>query len=221
MLVNDVVARVRSYVGDVNSIQQTDAQLWAWIDDAIKEIIIQNDLCQKTATQALVVGTDTYPLPTDIFKLYSIIVNGEKIKVYSLQEWEQLNAGYGAGPTPVGNNMPIQAYIWAGNLVLFPAPNSAFTMKVNYIYEPVPVAIGTFDLKTVIPDTYHLRLVTYLIAQYKLMDDDTNGYMAFMDQFRSGILDLKDQQIGESDVYASISVTPRDMGEELGNQYTW
>src|ERR1044072_8480802 len=105
MLVSDVISRVRNLAGDVNALQFTDAQLIDWINDGIKECVGINRLCQKTATQSMVVGTDSYILPADIFKLHSVTVDGEKIDVSTLQEFEEINAGFGAN-LPVGNGRP-------------------------------------------------------------------------------------------------------------------
>src|SRR6185369_16634832 len=95
MNIGELENRVRLLAGDPNGLIYSEAQLVLWINDAIKECAVGNGLLQKTAASNMVVGTDTYVLPTDILKLHSVIVDSEKIKVYTFQEWEELNAGWG------------------------------------------------------------------------------------------------------------------------------
>ena len=220
MLASEIISRARLIAGDSNSLQVTDAQILLWLDDAIKEIVISNQLCQKTATQNLVVGTDTYTLPADIFKLHSVLVNAEKIPVYSLQEWEARNAGYGAGASPIGNSQTLEAYVWAGNIVLYPPPDQTYQMKINYTYQPA--ALAAVGSTPDIPNTYHLRLVTYVLAQYALMDEDVNKYAALKQSFDAGVVDLRYQHEGEEDLYSFISVDPRDTGfDTYGGSISW
>ncbi len=215
MKVGQILTQIRNLVGDPNKVMFSDDTLGAWIDNGIRECIVQNNLCQKSATSNLVAGTTDYSLPTDIFKLHSIMVDGDKIPVYTLEEWQQRNQG------PVGSDYSgrvVECYVWASKLVLSPAPDNTYQLRVNYIYEPPAIVPANINDELPVPAAYHERLVVYVLAQTALQDEDLYKYNNLMQQFRSGVIDLKTQQTTEEDLYPFGSVSARDMGEEF---YPW
>lgn len=212
MFYDQIIRRVRNVAGDINVLQFTPEMLVDWINDAVRECAIENGLLQKTATQNTVVNQQEYNLPADILKLFSILVNGEKIAVSTLQEWEELSAGQPTG-TPGTVAGPYQAYVWATKLNLYPPPSAVVPLKINYIYNP-----GDWDgtngdtTSPPLPEPYHLRLVTYCLAQIAMQDEDYVKYQNLMDQFRTGVINLAHQAQQEDDLYPFISVASRDMG---------
>lgn len=218
MFYNDLIRRVRNIAGDVNVLQFSDQMLIDWINDAVREIVVSESLLQKTATSVLVPGQQEYTLPTDILKLYSVMVNKEKIKVYTHQEWEELSAGYNDGLSQTIKGMPNQAYVWATKLNLYPPPDTAWSLEINYIRQPVDAVIPGTVLTTAspdLPDMYHLRIVTYCLAQVALLDEDTYRYNGLIADFRAGVLDLTHNQKQEEDAYPFMSVASRDMGHDV------
>lgn len=221
MRVIDIVRRVRTSVGDSTAYQFDNSTLNDWINDAIREAVVENGLLQKRATSTLVAGTDDYSLPTDIFKLYSIYVDNQKIPVFTQQQWEERHAFVDQSQN---TGFPSECYVFAGQLTLFPIPDSANTLQINYLYMPTEIAFtgsptgdSTWQ-NTVpgIPEVYHMRIVAYCIAQVALMDDDMNKHISFMDQFKSGVIDLKAKQDTEDDLYPFMSVSGRDSGDDYG-----
>ncbi len=215
MKVGQLLTQIRNLLGDPNKAMFTDDTLGAWIDNGIRECIVQNNLCQKTATQDLVVDQTDYTLPTDIFKLHSIMVDGDKIPIYTLEEWQQRNQG------PVGSEHTgrvHECYVWAGNLVLSPKPNDTYELRINYIYQPDEIDPTEEMAELPIPASYHERLAVYCVAQAALQDEDLYKYNNLMQQFKSGVIDLKTQTTTEEDLYAFGSISPRDSGEEY---YPW
>lgn len=211
MFYSDIIRRVRNAAGDINVLQFTDAMLTDWINDAVRECAIQNTLLQKTATQNTVVGQQEYNLPTDILKLHSIHVNGEKMKIMTQQEWEELSGGQPAGT--VGNSIPFQVFVWATKVNLYPPPSSVVPLKIMYIYDP-PDWNGTNPTTTIppLPNAYHHRLVPYCLAQVAQQDENQALYTNLMIQFQSGVIDLTVLHQEEEDLYPSIAVSSRDMG---------
>lgn len=212
---SEVIRRVRQIAGDLAVLQFTDAILADWINDGVRECVIENNLLQKTASSNTVIGTSTYTLPVDILKLYSVQVNNEKLRVLNYSEFEQMGAGAPAGNQT--NGAPNIAYVWAGVLNLFPPPDTVVSLKINYISEPVDWD-GTNPTNTTppIPSSYHLRVVTYCLAQVALQDEDVNKYNQFMTMFQSGVINLSNQINQEEDIYPSMAVSARDMGEWPG-----
>lgn len=210
MLLSDVIRRVRNSAGDINALQFTDTMLYDWVNDAIKECALQNQLFQKSATQNTVAGTADYSLPTDIFKLHSVVVNSAKLPVLTLQQWEELNAG--PNPPAATNSEPVQCYVWAGKITLFPTPDKAYTLKVNYLYEPAALTAANLADQLPLPLAYHNRVVTYCLAQAALLDEDLIKYQNMMTMFTTGVIDLAANTQQEEDLYPFISTGTRDMG---------
>jgi hypothetical protein len=217
MNLTTIIARVRNIVGDLNANQFSDPTLIGWINDGVRECAVENNLLQKRATSNLVSGTNEYALPADILKLYSIRVNGAKIDIYTLQDWQKQNYS----ETETG--LPVMAYLWAGKYTLWPTPDSAYQVEVDYIYDPVDLATdGSQNAQAPpVPGSYHSRLVDYAIAQVALQDDNAELYAVKLEEFKTGIKKLEDQNESEEDLYPSISISPRDMGDGAMDWIEW
>ena len=207
MIVSEVINRVRKIAGDIDVLQFTDADIMSWINDAAKECASDNQLLQKSATQAVVNGQTDYTLPTDILKLHSVRYDNENIRLMTMQEFDAEVSGFGE----TNKGAPFVGYVWAGKLVLYPAPdNSTKNLVISYTRTPTEVtAVGnSIDL----PTMYHRRIVDYCLAMVAEQDDDLARYQAKMDEFKTGVQNLKDQDEWNYDVYPSITVSDRDMG---------
>lgn len=205
MKLSSVVSRVRSSAGDTDALQFTDAQLLEWINDGIRECATQNNLLQKRATNNTLAGQSAYSLPEDILKLYSVKYDGAKLKGYTMEEFDQRNSGDASGS-------PNCYYIWGGVLNVYPTPDVEKSLVVEYIYYPGDLTNNDYDKELPLPVGYHNRIVDYCLAQVAQQDDDINRYTAKMQEFMTGVSQLKDQPEYSEDVYPSISVSPRDMG---------
>lgn len=216
MNVADVVRRVRESAGDIAVLQFSNAVLTDWINDAIRECVIENNLLQARATTSTVVDQADYSLPTDIFKLHSVVLDGYKLEVLTLEQWQERNATGPVTDMPTGS--PFVCYIYAGVLTLFPTPDKIMSMQVNYVQHPPIITYndgdGTWSTPDLqIPQQYHNRIVTYCLAQVAMQDDDYDKYQSLMTEFRTGVVDLKKAKDQEDDLYPFISVSSRDMGD--------
>lgn len=212
----DIKTRVRQIVGDVGANQFSDATLVGWINDGIRECAVVNQLLQKRATSTLTVGTTDYTLPTDILKLYTIVVSGSRIDVLSLAQWQKQNYD------PSETGLPVMAYVWAGKYTVWPKPDQAYTVEIDYIYDPTDLVDVTDDNNLPpIPVTYHNRIVDYCIAQVALQDDNEALYSLKMEEFRTGVKSLEAETIQQEDFYPSVSLSPRDMGDGAMDWVEW
>ena len=200
MLVSDIITRVRRTVGDTDSLQVTDQDIYRWINDAMREIAADNQLLQKNATSNTIIGTAQYALPTDILKLYSITYDGQRLDISTLAEAEDSYTPTAANATPSA------AYIWAGQITLTPTPDAVKSLVVSYTKQPTEVTAGTDTPE--VPSQYHQRLVDYCKAQVAEMDDDMPRYQLKMDEFRTGVQNLKDHPEWENDAYPYINYVP-------------
>ncbi len=222
MTPQQLVSMVRNLAGDASANQFTNAMITEWLNAAQREIVVSNSLLQKTATSATVAGTFEYNLPTDIFKLHSVSVDGQTLAIRSIQNSQQV-----LDDIPVGNTKghPETVYVWAGKMSFFPAPDAAYTIKVYYTCMPTNIVYADptwtpnlFD----VPESYHNRIVTYCLAQVALQDDDHNKYQVLMQEFQTGVIATQQQGQSEEDLYPFMSVSNRDMGDAYDySDYTW
>ena len=217
MLVADISRRVRSAAGDLSVLQFTEDTLVDWINDGVRECVIENYLLQARATSDTVANQSEYVLPTDILKLHSVYVDGYKLTVQTLEEWEQTNAVV-HDTTPVTSGQQFTCYVFAGVLNLWPTPADEQPIVINYSKLPAPVVYNpgppsSYDPITLpIPESFHNHIVVYCLAQVAFQDDDYAKYNALMNQFKSSVVDLKSLKDSE-DLYSFISVSPRDQGD--------
>jgi len=202
MLVSDIISRVRNIAGDVEAIQFTDDTLFQWINDGMREAASDNNLLQITATVATTPGTVEYSLPVDILKLHSIQYDDTEVPLITLDEAQ--SRGY----INSDEGFPIAAWVWAGKIRLSPIPNTSKNLKVSYSRSPVEVTAA--DNTPELPVMYHMRLVDYCLAQVAQQDDDLTRYQVKMEEFRSGVHNLKDQPEWENNLYPMISVSEGD-----------
>lgn len=217
MLVSDIVRRVRDAAGDMAVLQFSQATLTDWINDGVRECVIENSLLQARATSNTAVGVTEYTLPTDIFKLHSVYADGYKLEAQTLEQWEQHNAAVHNGD-PVESSTQYQCYVFAGVLNIWPTPTTVVPLVVNYTKLPTAIAYTPSPESWTpsspdIPEAFHNHIVVYCLAQVALQDDDLNRYNLLMQQFRSGVIDLKHIKDQEEDLYPFISTSARDAGD--------
>ena len=207
MLVSNIIKRVRDIAGDADVLQFTDETLIDWINDGMRQCAIDNGLLQKRATQNTVINQTDYDLPTDILKLHSVKFDSAKLPIRTLEEYDKV------GPyDSTSSGTPVGAYVWAGKLTLYPKPDRAKSLVIDYIY--APAEITTNGQTPGIPESYHSRLVDYCLAMVAQQDDDMNRYQLKMQEFTTGVSNLKDLPEYQDDLYPSISVSVRDMGHD-------
>lgn len=209
MLVADIVRRVRDIAGDQDVFQFTNSMVVDWINDGVRQIALDNNLLQKRATSTCGILVGEYELPPDIFKLYSIMVDGRKVMSMTLQEYEAVSGDDQA------SGVPTKFYIWANKITLWPIPDATYKFEINYISDPGDiVAVGnSFEPEApVVPSSYHVGLVSYCLAKVAQQDGNDAQYAQLMADFNNNTLQLRHQQETEEDLYPFISVSPRDAG---------
>lgn len=208
----EVITRVRNTSGDTTAVQFTNSQVCDWVNDGIRECATINNLLQKRGTQNTVVNQASYPLPTDILKMHSVKYDNEKLPVLTLEEFDERYAGVGANVTQ-NPGTPSVSYVWAGVLTLYPTPSAIKVLVIDYLYTPPLLTSPASDATEIpLPISYHSRIVDYCLAQVAQQDDDMTRYQIKMQEFKTGVQDLKDQPETTYDLYPSFSIDARDMG---------
>ena len=219
--VQEILTRVQRSFGDEAQAQLTQADVIRWINDAQREIATNNNLLQVKASADTVSSQNAYALPTGILRLHSVRWQGRVLQALSLAQVDELTStadqtvaqGY-----PVGT--PMQYYIWAQQLYLYPAPQTGGTGDLSIYYTRQPVAVATVGDVPELPDAYHNRIVDYCMARaYEL---DENFFIASLkDQsFNSGVDKLRqDASWTQQETYPFITTPEDDITYQTGGWY--
>lgn len=209
----DIKTRVRRQLGDDFGGQYSNSDIVRWINAAIREIVLTNDLLQKTATTALEGGVYEYPMPDDVMKLHTVTFRGVPLDGMGFREFMVFTRDADA----VATGLPQIFTVWSGKIRIYPypqtTPSPAENIQVFYTYKPVAVT-GTLDTEEIpLDDIYENRIVEYCIAQANEMNEDREGYALKMQEFQVGVRNTQDEH-WEDDrgAYPVISVSPEDYG---------
>lgn len=211
LTVGEIAIRVKRAFGDEAGAQITDADIIRWLNDAMRDIAINNDLLQVKATSDAFAGISEYHIPLDMLTLRSAKFRGHLLKPYSIQEANEHIQGHD-GEEPRGT--PTHYWIWSNTINLFPTPSADATGQLMLYYTRQPIAVTVAGDVPELPAPYHNRLVEYCIAQAYELDDNLDSYRSKMQQFEDGVSKLKgleDWQI--QDTYPTITVSASDYGD--------
>ncbi len=205
LTVSDIAIRVKRQFGDENGAQINDADILRWVNDAMRDIALRNNLLPIKATTATVAAQQDYALPSDLLTLVSVRYGTEKLAALTLQEADE----YVDAST---NNQGVPQYfsVWGSTISLYPIPTDANT-SLNLFYNRQPLVVNDNSDIPEIPAAYHLRLVEYCIAQAFELDSEMESYQAKMAQFNDGVKNTKDNGEWQTrDFYPHISVVLED-----------
>ncbi len=209
MIVSDVVKRVRRQFGDDFKGRIGDNDLFRWINDAQREIAIENKLLQKNTTQALSAGVAKYAVPADILQLHSITRNGFLLQGYSLKEFQAQNEDSDSQVTGEVTSFTV----WAGNIWIWPYPAVGTSAPGNIViyYTRIPADVDALADAIDLPLIYHNRVVEYCMAMAMELDEDREGYALKMQEFKVGVAATKNESEDlKIDQYPGITVVPED-----------
>lgn len=219
--VQEILTRVQRSFGDEAQAQLTQADVIRWINDAQREIATNNNLLQVKASADTTASVNNYALPTGILRLHSVRWQGRVLQSLSLAQVDELTStadqtvaqGY-----PVG--IPMQYYIWANQLYLYPAPQTGAVGDLSIYYTRQPVAVANVSDIPELPDAYHNRIVEYCMARaYEL---DENFFIASLkDQsFNAGVEKMRQDESWKSqEAYPFITTPEDDVTYQTGGWY--
>jgi len=194
--VQNVYDYVTRLFGDEAGVQILMTDIVTWVNMGQREIFIQNPVNKASADITLVIGQQEYdPSTLNILQIQSIRVNGNPIEHKSFQEAEEYIVSQDT--QNVSRGLPVLWYDWAGNIFVYPTPDTAYPMKVFYLKAATAVSAGTDALS--IPDQFFNRLCEYVMAQAYEQDEDSQNSQFKLGQFTEGLtlLSEKEDQVSE------------------------
>lgn len=213
MLVSDIITRVQRQFGDEAQSQITQADIIRWINDAMVEIAIQNDLLQVKGSMDSVANQAAYTLPNGVAKLQSVKYLGLPLRYISPEQADEMLLGKDqtqAQGYPVGT--PIYYWIYANQINLMPMPDSAVVAALTIYYTRQPTLIANVNDDPELPDQYDNRIVEYCLAQAYEMDENFFISMMKKQSFDQGVTNLKQTGWDNQDTYPYITSPSEDMG---------
>ena len=204
--VANIAARVRRQQGDEAGLILTDGAFIDWVNDAMKEIVLQNDLLKWRSTALSVVGQPNYAVPSDLLRFHSLTYDGEALREISLQEAQRVvpniddTSNYTRG-------VPQSFWQFGNEFFIWPAPASAKSLVIYYNRKPTAVTLigNTPELNA----RYDNRLIEYCMAQAAELDNDDQRASNKLGQFQEGLDRAQDQEV-DSGVYPHMSVPLAD-----------
>jgi hypothetical protein len=179
LTVQEIFTRIQRAFGDEAQAQVTQADVIRWINDAMREIANNNNLLQVKATANTTNGVSAYALPVGIARLYSVKFRGLALESISLAQADELIGSIDlsvAQGFPVGT--PTHYWIWAGQINLYPAPDTTSTTELTLYYTRQATPVVNLGDVPEVPEQYHNRIVEYCMARaYEL---DENFFIASM-----------------------------------------
>lgn len=214
MKLSEIITRVQRQFGDDVQAQITKEDIVRWVNDACLEIVTNNRTNEGMfrGNTPVVAGQDAYALPSDLFVLRAVRVNGRTVEGTT---YEQLLAS-GAVPedtTEVVTGTPQWYWVHNDMVNLVPTPDTSLgSVDIMYIKTPDTMLVGMEDREPDVPQQYHLRIVEYCIAQASELDDNDSKYQLKMQQFNSNLDKLRSngEQPESDSVYPSITYIGSD-----------
>jgi len=204
LTVLQIATRVRRQFGDADGVLLTDQAFFDWINDAMREIVLENDLLKQRATSATVIGQSSYTIPLDLIRMHSLSIFGLPIRETSFPEARDTVKNLDDSSVyPRGT--PEMYWVYGGNLFLYPAPDRASSTGLLMNYNRAPVAVA---LMTDIPELntrYDTRLIEYCAAQAADLDQDSTRYAIKKAEFQMGISEAKDEEGSTQEYYPFIN----------------
>lgn len=205
MNVEEILKRVKRQFGDEQGLQITDEDIIRWINDGQRELAVQNDLMQTTATTPLIKDQDQYYLPPDILLLRSVRIAGRRLEPVSIEQASSVIPNLGNGAVGV----PTHFTVFANKIDLHPTPNYADPNDLQLYYTRTPIPVEAHTSVPELPLQYHNRLVDYCLQKAYELDENWDAARIKGQQLAEGVSELRGKDTVQ-DYYPSITST--DLG---------
>lgn len=186
--VADVIAFTKRQFGDESGVQITDADIIRWVNQGQMEIVNKNPMIQATASTNSFAGQAAYSVPVDIIHIESILFDEVLLQGMS---YERALSDIGSAQSQSGT--PYLWYTWRDIIYLWPVPDSAKQIQVNYSREPTPVASTTDKLS--VPDRYFDRVCEYVNSKAYELDEDWQAHGVQRQSFEDKLLEDTNAQL--------------------------
>jgi hypothetical protein len=181
--VQNIMDRVRRLFGDESSVQIEQQDLFNWINDACREVVMQHENLLQTSTLIdAVAGQYLYDVPVGCFSInlikfrdtddplgsyYALRFMGSAMMNANADGW-QGNA-YGTGVPQVFTRAN------AGQFAIFPAPESSRVGAIEVVYARYANDVTSLADPIDLPPYYHSYVEHFCMMKAYEMDENWDG----------------------------------------------
>ena len=209
---NDVITAVKRQFGDSSGTQVNNAHIFAWINDAQREIVKENPEIKQAMVQVNVTaGTATYPLLTnvpDIMVVHSIHYRGQILRNMSFVEAQEYIIR--GGNTSEYEGEPVLWYDYAGTITLWPTPQTTYPLALTVFYSAYPDEVNAVGTLLEVPDPYFNAVVSYCMWKAYEMDDNMSSADIMQRQFYESVTKLANRTNAQDNRYPTVTLLPED-----------
>ena len=209
--VQDVLTSVKRQFGDESGVQITDSDIIRWVDDAQREVMMNNpEINAAVVSVNITAGQPLYPVlinVPDIDTIHSVHFDGAILRNMTfLQAQEYIIKN----TTNDQRGTPTFWYEYAGTINLWPVPDTSITGGLKIFYSAAPAEITTLGQLLSIPDSYFNAVVTYCMKQAMNMDENFQAAQSYDQQFEILMQKMSNRTQSESNQYPTITLLPGD-----------
>lgn len=217
MIVSDIYTKVKRQFGDESGVQLTDDDILRYINEGQRQIVMQNEgLLEKISTSNSVKDQASYTIPTDLLILRSVSYKSSSdlsyypLKGLAYQQFNEYIDGWDG--TTYGTATPYVFTQFAGNIILFPTPDSSVTNGIKIFYNRTPVDVTSTSDTPDLPLLYHDALVKQCLALAYEMDEDWDAAQVKAKQLDEDVALLRGrEEWKQQERYPMITPTADDM----------
>jgi hypothetical protein len=216
MNVADILAQVKRSFGDESAVQLTETDIFSYIDNAQKDIVLHNDnLLEEIALDNIVTGIKEYLFPSDLLLLRTVrakisvdAVSYSHLKFYSLHNFDTMVDGWDGSEF---QGVPAIYTAYGRKIFVFPEPQVDITDGLKILYSKMPLPITDVSTLLSVPDIYHTAIIDYCMQRATTMDEELEAsafHKAIFDD-KVRLLSNRDQA-GVEETYPRITVCEDD-----------
>jgi hypothetical protein len=189
LTVSSLITRIRYYIHEPSAVFWSDAELTAYLNDAIYDVIGRTRCTETTEVVLMVSGTTEYSLSTEYIGITGAVhYDGSLYK--GLREGSIASLGH----YDEAIDEPEFWYEWNNKLGVYPIPSSGTSVIVYMIPKPTGVTSTNSSIET--PAIFDRALVLYASAQALYQDNKVasaarlmDEYLAEIDRYRADFID--------------------------------
>lgn len=207
-----VADTVKRQFGDPDGRQINDFDILGWINLAQQDIVSQNPLLKETVQTNVIQGQDLYTYPTqNIQYIEALHYDSVPLEPYSFQEAQAYILSHlPESGSPEG--IPTIWYERAGQVYIFPKPNTNITngLRMYYVKHPEDLVLLTDTLS--IPDRYFQRVVDLVLARAYQLDENWEAASYKQQEYVNAMTLLENQEnVVQMNTYPSVTVRIEDL----------
>lgn len=210
MNVDYVIKSVTRQFGDETGAQIDVDDILRWINDGQLRVSRRTGSDVSSISDTVLLGSPTYILPVDFFKVSEITLTGssgnpKQIQVIGKQQMLNMYPSLDSSTLGVTKFAAVSRLM--SDTVLYFAPVPSETVSINLIYKNRPPVVNDSFDELSIPDEYIDTLITYCLAQAKQLDGDLDAYQLLMNNFNGNLNeDAHDEVNKDAETYPFIRV---------------